>query len=274
MTDLASRVAEHTWYHSIELPGGVTTPGFFDTITAAGRVDLPDSLAGKRCLDIGSCDGFWAFELERRGAREVEAIDLADPAARDWPGNGRPDTEDPGRSRATFALAAEALNSNVRRRDLSIYDVSPERLGTFDFVFIGNLLLHLRDPIGALMAVRSVVDGELFSVEPISVPATLSRPRTPRAVLSTRPVPYWWTPNFAGYAEYFVKSGFARVERGRPFFFPFGRGYYRRPPLGELARSPRQAFFWSTTRWLGAPTAWIRALPGQATPAGTSSSST
>jgi len=264
MTELAHEVASRTWYHTIELPDGATTPGFFDTVTAARRVPLPVSLAGKRCLDIGTCDGFWAFELERRGADEVVAIDLDDPSARDWPGNGRADTEPPGRSRSTFAVAAEALGSDVDRRDLSIYEVAPERLGgEFDFVFIGNLLLHLRDPIGALMAVRSVVRGELFSVEPISVPATVSRPRAPRAVLSSRPVPYWWTPNYAGYAEYFTKAGFSSVQRGRPFFFPFGEGYYDRPPLAQLARSPRQALFWGVTRRLGAPTAWMRARPAR-----------
>ena len=40
----------------------------------ASRV-LPESLAGVRALDIGTFDGFWAFEMERRGA-EVVAIDI------------------------------------------------------------------------------------------------------------------------------------------------------------------------------------------------------
>jgi hypothetical protein len=32
------------------------------------RLPWPSSLAGMRCLDIGTMDDFWAFELERRGA--------------------------------------------------------------------------------------------------------------------------------------------------------------------------------------------------------------
>ena len=82
---MAARVADQHWYHTIPLRDGVVTPGFFDTRTAAGRVPLPESLAGLRCLDIGSADGFWAFEMERRGASEVVAVDVADPGEQDWP---------------------------------------------------------------------------------------------------------------------------------------------------------------------------------------------
>ena len=40
------------------------------------RFGLPASLAGKTALDVGTADGFWAFEMERRGAARVVAIDL------------------------------------------------------------------------------------------------------------------------------------------------------------------------------------------------------
>ena len=48
------------WYHSIELAPGEVTPGCFDTRAVAGKVPLPANLAGKRCLDVGTRDGFWA----------------------------------------------------------------------------------------------------------------------------------------------------------------------------------------------------------------------
>lgn len=32
------------------------------------KLPLPDSLDGMRCLDVGTQNGFWAFELERRAA--------------------------------------------------------------------------------------------------------------------------------------------------------------------------------------------------------------
>src|SRR5207244_9825176 len=63
------------WYHSIELGPGVVTPGVFDLRPIVERLPWPD-LAGKRCLDVGTSDGFFAFELERRGAGEVVAVDI------------------------------------------------------------------------------------------------------------------------------------------------------------------------------------------------------
>ena len=83
--DLRRRVADHGWWHTIELAPGVVTPGWWDLRPTAARLPWPGSLQGLRCLDVGTMDGFWAFELERRGAGEVHAIDLADPARQDVP---------------------------------------------------------------------------------------------------------------------------------------------------------------------------------------------
>ena len=74
-----------TWYHTIDLPDGSSTPGYFDTRAAPPYVVWPDALRGGRCLDVGTFDGFWAFEMERRGAAEVVAIDVDDPTRYDWP---------------------------------------------------------------------------------------------------------------------------------------------------------------------------------------------
>jgi 2-polyprenyl-3-methyl-5-hydroxy-6-metoxy-1,4-benzoquinol methylase len=76
VADLAAEVARARWYHGMELPGGIVTPGDYDLPDTARRIPLPASLAGKRCLDVGTRDGFWAFEMERRGAAEVVGIDV------------------------------------------------------------------------------------------------------------------------------------------------------------------------------------------------------
>ena len=79
---------------------------------------LPASLAGRRCLDVGTWDGFWAFEMERRGAASVTAIDIEDPAGWDWPpqtrvgdhfASGRQILDDFKGGGQAFALAQEAL---------------------------------------------------------------------------------------------------------------------------------------------------------------------
>jgi tRNA (mo5U34)-methyltransferase len=61
------------WYHKIELPYGIVTPGWAPISNQAYKI--PDKLTGKRILDIGAWDGYWTFETLRRGAREVVAID-------------------------------------------------------------------------------------------------------------------------------------------------------------------------------------------------------
>src|SRR5689334_16375741 len=73
---LRQRVAEIDWYHTLELAPGVVTEGMFDLRPAIGRYHLPERLDGLRVLDVGTWDGFWAFEMERRGAAEVVGIDL------------------------------------------------------------------------------------------------------------------------------------------------------------------------------------------------------
>src|SRR6266513_5553982 len=64
------------WWHSIDI-GGVVTPGLvsMDRQQQMLRdIRLPD-LKGKSVLDIGTFDGFFAFEAERLGATRVVALD-------------------------------------------------------------------------------------------------------------------------------------------------------------------------------------------------------
>ena len=61
------------WYHKIELPFGIVTPGWAPIVPSIYKI--PDNLNGKRILDIGAWDGYWTFEALKRGAKEVVAID-------------------------------------------------------------------------------------------------------------------------------------------------------------------------------------------------------
>jgi hypothetical protein len=51
------------------------TEGLFDLRPYVERYGLPERMDGMRALEAGTWDGFWAFEMERRGA-EVVALDL------------------------------------------------------------------------------------------------------------------------------------------------------------------------------------------------------
>jgi tRNA (mo5U34)-methyltransferase len=226
--DLAGEIAGQTWYHTIEVAPGVVTPGYFDTRAAARELPMPASLAGARCLDIGTYDGFWAFEMERRGAAEVVAVDVLDPGRWDWPGDTeaatRAEMGERKRGSRGFELAHAALGSRVERRDLSVYELAANELGEFDFVYCGSLLLHLRDPVGALMRIHDVCRGALLLEDVIDLGLTLRFPRRPVAGLDGRGRPWWWRANVAGLRRMAEAAGFTLTAGPSRFYMPFGAG--------------------------------------------------
>jgi SAM-dependent methyltransferase len=216
---LAQARAQDVWYHTIELGPDYTTPGWIDLRSVARRV-LPDRLDGLRALDVGTFDGFWAFELESRGAREVLATDLPSYDNRQWPpatrarlGDHYADTTPADR----FRIASALRDSKVRHLDAEIHGVSHELLGgPVDYAVIGALLLHVRDPVGGLEAVRSVLSpgGRVLLVEPFDVPLTVLRPRTPSARLRAGTTLFdWWVGNLACLHDYLAVAGFEAIRR-------------------------------------------------------------
>ena len=135
-------IAEHgRWWHEIELGPGIVTPGDDSNrmkLPILDALGLPHDLRGKRALDIGTSDGYFAFELETRGA-EVIAIDFV------------PETY------TGFATARRILGSNVEYRMDNVYSLTPESYGAFDVVLFLGVLYHLRKPLAALDAIRSVM---------------------------------------------------------------------------------------------------------------------
>ena len=61
-----------------------STPGINNSATRSAQLGLAARYDGLRVLDIGARDGYFSFELERRGA-EVVAIDYMDPAETGFP---------------------------------------------------------------------------------------------------------------------------------------------------------------------------------------------
>jgi tRNA (mo5U34)-methyltransferase len=241
--DLTAQVNDHDlWYHTIELAPGVVTPGWFDLRRVLRKLPWPE-VEGLRCLDVATYDGCLAFELERRGAAEVIATDVASHADWDW----LPRERDhgvafldaiAGRKGRGFEIAAAALGSKVRREFVSVYDLSPEVHGTFDVVVCGALLLHLRDPFRALNAIRGVCNGRFLSIEQVDFLLTLTRRRLPAFDLVAKDG-QWLVPNVAGHRRMLEIAGF-EIERAiRPFAEPFGASHPA-VPSGLGARIKRR----------------------------------
>lgn len=213
--DLKERVGARSWYHTIELAPGVTTPGWFDLRPFMAAYGLPERLDGKRALDVGTWDGFWAFEMERRGA-EVVALDLDDERDLDYPPRRRP-TEFPDEPRgAGFRIAKEALESNVERVSLSIYDATPEELGTFDLVFCGSVLIHLRDQLLALERIAGLCSGTFISAEEYDRLAGLVPFPVSRYLADRDKAVVFWLPSIRTWRRMLWTAGFDRIEsRGK-----------------------------------------------------------
>ena len=216
---LRERVQElDPWYHTLDLGEGVLTQGMFDLRPYVDRYGLPE-VSGKRVLDVGTFDGFWAFELERRGAT-VTSLDLDRIQELDWPPRLRPAHD--GSRGETFRLAREALGSSVERVGCSIYDAAPERLGgLFDLVFCGSVLIHLRDPMLALERMAGLCAGRLILAEEYSrrlAPFAFVRGAEFRG---DSPWSTWWIPTTSTWLRMVHTAGFEDVRRHSRFNLRF-----------------------------------------------------
>jgi tRNA (mo5U34)-methyltransferase len=195
--NLRERVAALRWYHTIDLGSGIVTPGVDDTPQRLARLSLPQSLEGQSVLDIGSWDGFFSFECERRGAARVVATDYYS-----WHGGG-------WGTKAGFELAREALGSRVEDVDIDVMDLTPERIGTFDLVLFLGVLYHLHHPLLALEKVAAVTRGTVV-VETVVDMVGLDRPAMafyPGSELNGDPT-NWWGPNPAAVVGMLETVGF------------------------------------------------------------------
>ena len=218
MTDLKARVDALPWYHVMELPGGVVTPGVDDPRDRLPLLRLPEDMSGLTVLDVGAWDGFFSFECERRGAERVVAADWFA-----W-------HEAVRGSRKSFELAREALGSKVEDVEVRVEELNPDRVGTFDLVLFAGVLYHVRDPLRALGAVASVTKGHLA----LETHVDLVLKRKPAAAFDpTRELggdqTNWWGPNPAAVEGMLRAVGFTDVVK----VFPRSRLY-------ELARAVRR----------------------------------
>jgi len=214
--DILEKARQQSWYHTLELAPGEVTEGWFDLRPYVPKYGLPERMDGMRVLEVGTWDGFWAFEMERRGA-QVTAIDLDDERDLDWPPRRRPDRYPDSPRGAGFDLAREILHSRVERVVCSVYDATPEELGTFDLVFCGSVLIHLRDQLLALERIAELCHGTFISAEeydPLSglVPFPVSRYRADRDAAVV-----FWQPSVRTWKRMMWSAGFDEVSEHARF---------------------------------------------------------
>ncbi len=186
------------WYHSIELPDGQVIQGL-QTLeqlrTRLAQFPIPEDLTGKRVLDIGAWDGWFSFEMERRGA-EVLAIDSAE--------------------HTQFRVARDLLGSKVEYRIADICRLSSKDIGRFDVVLFFGVLYHLKHPILALETVCDLSTDMAFVESFVTDDgADLSAPPLMEFYETTElrgQFDNWVGPNSSCLLAFCRTAGFARVR--------------------------------------------------------------
>jgi tRNA (mo5U34)-methyltransferase len=220
--ELLARVDAIEWYHTIDLGNGIATPGWFDLRDQVHRYPIPARLDGMRVLDVATFDGFWAFEFAKRGAAEVVAMDIDSFAEVDMsPGTHRRKSPEylARKTGEGFRLCQEVLNLPVRREVCNVYDLSPERMGMFDIVFVSDLLLHLMNPMKALHNIASVTRGEAIVADVYD--AGLPETDTLMRYLGGEVHNTWWSMSFGALRKMICDAGFSSVELTNRFMLGY-----------------------------------------------------
>jgi tRNA (mo5U34)-methyltransferase len=223
--------SEKGWWHSFELPDGTRIDGVNTLDSLKNRIaqfPVPEDLRGKRVLDIGTWDGWFAFEMERRGAAVV-AIDC-------W--------ENP-----LFHEMHARLQSKVEYHQLDMFDLTTERMGRFDIVLFMGVLYHLKHPLLALERVCALTT-DLACVDSF----ILREEHRPGDVLTGRAVmefyetkqmggqtDNWVGPNLECLLAFCRTAGFARVDLRSVIEHSACVACYRRwlPPAIDAAPGPK-----------------------------------
>jgi tRNA (mo5U34)-methyltransferase len=262
-------IDRYYWYHTVDLEG-ISTPGMYDFREVISSFDFPADMKGMTVLDVGSATGYFAFEFEKRGAHvtsvELPGLDQLDR----FPGQETslllrkiqrmivPHSEEALRSLchhysaqelyyylldAPFRLCAARLQSRVARRFCSVYDLSADRLGqvAFDFVFLGDILVHTLRPFDALAAAAKMCRGTLMIAQ--RMPGGSGDSPAMAYVGGENPLEddiCWWLPNEQCFHQLLKKLGFPRVETigtHEGVLRPAGHAYSRQILRAERARA-------------------------------------
>jgi tRNA (mo5U34)-methyltransferase len=231
------------WYHSYYFDNGFVQRGDYDIGQDIADYGFPDSMKGMSVLDIGTGSGWFAAYFEQLGA-DVTTTDVRgyvdfDVFGRDRNPNISSEKSTPdlilpdGRMiyyspvSKGFWIMKDILKLKAEYVNARAYDICPELFQgkKFDLVFMGSVLMHLRDPIGALMAAHTVCKHQLIAT-------TYLLPDLPG-----RPEPFmrmwegggdgisWWIPNRQCLIQWLKACGFAKFNIDQPINLTVDKPY-------------------------------------------------
>lgn len=159
------------FYHTVDIPGVGTAQGQWDLRGHESEYLGHIEVAGKTVLEIGPASGHLTFWMEDQGAK-VTAFDLSEDGKWDFvPQHGVDLEAEHARRKVhlrrlqnSWWLMREARRAKAAAVYGTVYDIDPS-FGRFDVVTLNSVLLHLRDPMGAMIKAASVCDRSLIVTE-------------------------------------------------------------------------------------------------------------
>jgi SAM-dependent methyltransferase len=213
-------LSDFVWYHAFELPDGRVLPGAWDLRgherDYLGGVDV----AGKRVLELGPATGYLTFYMERMGAKVVSfeagfdvSIDVLPVKGRDDPeGKLRVMQDTIDRNHDAWWYLHRTLGSSATFVQGNIYDM-PADLGTFDITLVGAILLHLREPWGALSQAARLTTETMIVTEPLQDDLQPPESNIMRFSPSAEHhVTNWWSIYPGAVVSMLSRLGFGRTE--------------------------------------------------------------
>jgi tRNA (mo5U34)-methyltransferase len=131
------------WHHSFDIFPGVRTPGNYNTEFLWEKLQLDGRLQGRTLLDVGACDGYYTKQAAMAGAT-VLAVDYLT------------------KMQSGFHITERVSGLTLPHLNCNVYDITPGRVGTFDYVLFLGVLYHLPDMLRALYGLRQVCTSALL----------------------------------------------------------------------------------------------------------------
>ncbi|HEU4664488.1 MAG TPA: methyltransferase domain-containing protein [Dokdonella sp.] len=213
----AKELASVPWHHSIRLfPDLLIKGNKSEALLAAERAAILDPLAldGRSVLDIGSWNGYFAFEAKRAGAARVIASDSLC-----W-------NLPVFRGRETFDLARACLGLDIETKVIDPTEL-PGDLAPADVVLFLGVFYHMHDPIAVLKAAAGIARDALV-IETHQDLLDVARPAMafyPRDTLNGDHS-NWWGPNPQCMFELLESIGWMQVYYQPHPVVGAGRGVY------------------------------------------------
>ena len=170
-------VGDCDFYHTVDVPGHGTVEGHWDLRGTEAAYLGGIALAGRAVLEIGPATGHLGFWMERQGA-DLTTLDLGPDNRWDIVPFRGLDLEEAHAVRREHLrrlqngwwLLHERFGSQATALHGTVYDLGPET-GAFDVVTLNAVLIHLRDPMGALIAAAAACRETLVVTEMHEPPA-------------------------------------------------------------------------------------------------------